>query len=188
MNPASLNPAPLLSRRHFLSHTAGGLGGVALAWLMSREQARAGIVPAAGSARLPHFAPKAKRVVQVFCCGGVSHLDTFDYKPELERMHGKSLEGKGENLGFFGQPGKLMKSVYEFRRHGQSGSWVSSLFPHLAGCVDDLCFVHSMFAKSNNHTPATFQMNSGFTLNGFPAWAPGSATGSAPRTRTCRRL
>ena len=172
-HPAVPDRAPLLSRRHFLSHTAGGLGGVALAWLMSREQARAGIVPAAGSARLPHFAPKAKRVVQVFCCGGVSHLDTFDYKPELERMHGKSLEGKGENLGFFGQPGKLMKSVYEFRRHGQSGSWVSSLFPHLAGCVDDLCFVHSMFAKSNNHTPATFQMNSGFTLNGFPcmgAW------------------
>ncbi len=61
-----------------------------------------------------------------------------------------------------------MKSVYNFERHGKSGSWVSSLFPHLAGCVDDLCFLHSMVAKSNNHTPAAFQMNSGFTLNGFP--------------------
>jgi hypothetical protein len=168
--------APLVSRRHFLSNTAGGLGSVALAWLLNQERTRAatGTTPGIPSAaRVPHFAPRAKRVVQVFCCGGVSHLDTFDYKPELERMHGKSLEGKGENLGFFGQPGKLMKSVYEFRQHGQSGSWVSSLLPHLAGRVDDLCFIHSMFAKSNNHTPATFQMNSGFTLNGFPcmgAW------------------
>ena len=164
--------SPLLSRRHFLSNSATGLGGVALAWLLNREQARASS-GAVSSGRAPQFRPRAKRVVQVFCCGGVSHLDTFDFKPELERMHGKSLEGKGENLGFFGQPGKLMKSVYGFRQHGQSGSWVSSLLPNLAGCADDLCFIHSMFAKSNNHTPATFQMNTGFTLNGFPcmgAW------------------
>ena len=156
---------PLVSRRHFLSNTAVGLGGVALAWLLSREQARA----VTSSARQPHFAPKAKRVVQIFCCGGVSHLDTFDYKPELERFHDQTLEGKGENLGFFGQPGKVMKSVYEFQQHGRSGAWVSRLLPHLAGCVDDLCFIHSMFARSNNHTPATFQMNSGFTMNGFPS-------------------
>lgn len=161
--------APVLSRRHFLSNAAGGLGGVALAWLLHRDQARASLGSGIRSARLPHFAPKAKRVVQVFCCGGVSHIDTFDYKPALDRWDGKTLEGKGENLGFFGQPGRVMKSVYPFRQHGQSGAWVSSLLPHLAGCVDDLCFIHSMFAKSNNHTPATFQMNSGFTLNGFPS-------------------
>ncbi len=166
--------SPLLSRRHFLSAGANGIGSVALAWLLSREQARAGIpAPAPASSRPPRFAPKAKRVVQIFCCGGVSHIETFDHKPELVRMDGRSLEGKGENLGFFGQPGKLMKSVYEFRQHGRSGSWVSSLLPNLARCADDLCFIHSMTAKSNNHTPATFQMNSGFTLNGFPcmgAW------------------
>jgi len=158
--------APLLSRRHFLSHTAGGLGGVALAWMLNREQSHAGALG-------PHFPPKAKRVIQIFCCGGVSHIDTFDYKPELARLHGKTLEGKGENLGFFGQPGRVMKSPYEFRQHGKSGAWVSSLLPNIAGCVDDLCFIHSMFAKSNNHTPATFQMNTGFTMNGFPcmgAW------------------
>jgi len=168
-----LTGAPLLSRRHFLSNTAGGIGVIALAWLLDRESSRAAASGIVASARPPHFPPKAKRVVQIFCCGGVSHLDTFDYKPELEKMHGKTLEGKGENLGFFGQPGKVMKSPYEFRRHGQSGAWVSSLLPHLAGCVDDVCFIHSMFAKSNNHTPATFQMNSGFTMNGFPcmgAW------------------
>jgi len=156
----------LLPRRHFLSSSLGGLGGVALSWLMSREAARA-----SGSAGIlggAQFAPRAKRVVQVFCCGGVSHLDTFDHKPELERMNGKALEGKGENLGFFGQPGKLMKSVYPFRQHGRSGAWISDLLPNIAGCADDLCFIHSMYAKSNNHTPATFQMNTGFTLNGFP--------------------
>jgi hypothetical protein len=160
---------PFLSRRQFLGSSAGGLGGIALAWMLNQEKSRAGITNGVG----PHFPPKAKRIVQIFCCGGVSHIDTFDYKPALENLHGKTLEGKGENLGFFGQPGLVMKSPYEFRRHGQSAAWVSSLLPHLAGCVDDLCFIHSMFANSNNHTPATFQMNTGFTMNGFPcmgAW------------------
>lgn len=159
----------LTSRRGFLSSTAGGLGGIALAWLLSRDQAGAAESAPAVGPHAPHFAPKARRVVQIFCCGGVSHLDTFDHKPELARLHGRTLEGKGENLGFFGQPGKVMRSPYEFRQHGRCGAWVSSLLPHLAECVDELCFVHSMFAKSNNHTPATFQMNSGYTLNGFPS-------------------
>ena len=114
----SSTQSPALSRRHFLWQTGGGLGGLALAWLLNREQSRAATPGVAASARAPHFAPKAKRVVQIFCCGGVSHLDTFDYKPELARLHGKTLEGKGENLGFFGQPGKVMKSVYDFRQHG----------------------------------------------------------------------
>ena len=172
-NPPPTTPPgalpPVLPRRHFLWHTCGGLGGIALTWLMNRERAAAAQTTPGALHRPPHHLPKAKRIVQVFCCGGVSHLDTFDYKPELERLDGKTLEGKGENLGFFGQPGRVMRSAYEFKRHGRSGSWVSSLLPHLAGCVDDLCFIHSMFAKSNNHTPATFQMNSGFTLNGFPS-------------------
>ena len=158
-----------LPRRHFLQSNAGGLGSVALAWLLARDARAAGATAGGGL----HFPAKAKRVVQIFCSGGVSHLETFDPKPELERLHGKTLEGKGENLGFFGQPGTLMKSVYPFARHGESGSWVSSLLPHIARVSDELCFIHSMVAKSNNHTPATFQMNSGFTLNGFPcmgAW------------------
>ena len=104
--------SPLLSRRHFLSAGANGIGSVALAWLLSREQARAGIpAPAPASSRPPRFAPKAKRVVQIFCCGGVSHIETFDHKPELVRMDGRSLEGKGENLGFFGQPARGVDEV-----------------------------------------------------------------------------
>jgi hypothetical protein len=150
-HPAS-SPLPVgttpFSRRHFLWQSGGGLGAVALAWMLNRDAARAAGLPA-GSIRQPHFAPKAKRVVQIFCAGGVSHLESFDYKPELERLHGQSLEGRGENLGFFGQPGRLMKSVYDFRQHGRSGAWVSSMLPHIAGCVDDVCFIKSMVAKSN---------------------------------------
>lgn len=168
----------VMPRRHFLWTAAGGIGGIALASMLQRdaEGAEASASRATASDRLPkglHLAPRAKRVIQIFCAGGVSHIDTFDYKPELAKFDGKPLSGKGENKGFFGQPGNVMKSPYEFRRHGQSGHWVSSVLPHLAGCADDLCFIHSMVAKSNNHTPASFQMNTGFTMNGFPcmgAW------------------
>ena len=159
-----LTPFP---RRHFLWNSEGGLGAIALAWMLNRDNLIAGETKSR-AVHKPHFAPKAKRIVQVFCAGGVSHLDTFDYKPELEKRDGSTLEGMGENLGFFGQPGRLMKSVYPFKQHGNSGAWVSDVLPHLSKCVDDVCFIHSMVAKSNNHTPAAFQMNSGFTLNGFP--------------------
>jgi Protein of unknown function (DUF1501) len=154
-------------RRGFLSNAATGLGSIALAWMLNQD----GLIQAndVHSAIGPHHAPKAKRVIHVFCGGGVSHLDTFDYKPDLEKMHGKSLENKGDNPGFFGRPGNIMKSPFNFQQHGQSQAWVSSLFPKLSHCVDDIAFIKSMVAKSNNHTPATFQMNSGFTLNGFPS-------------------
>jgi hypothetical protein len=146
----------MLSRRHFLWQ-AGGLGGIALSWLMSRES----------RAEAPHFAPKAKRVIMIFCPGGVSQVDTFDHKPELAKRHGQPLGKKIDT--FFGQPGNLMKSPFAFKRHGQCGQWVSDLFPHLAECVDDLTFIHSIQAKSSNHTPAGFQMLTGFTMNGFPS-------------------
>ncbi len=162
-------PSLLLPRRHFLWTAAGGLGGLAFSWILKQEAQAATAGPETPrSLRPPPFLPRAKRVVQVFCAGGVSHLDTFDYKPDLGRHHGRPLVNKGENKGFFGQPGNVMQSPFEFKRHGRSGRWVSSLLPHLAQCVDDAAFIYSMVAKSNNHTPATFQMNSGFTLNGFP--------------------
>jgi Protein of unknown function (DUF1501) len=154
-------------RRSFLGNAAAGLGSIALAWMLQQESCSFPINEI--ELPTPHFPAKAKRIIQIFCGGGVSHIDTFDYKPDLEIMHGKSLENKGENRGFFGQPGKIMKSPFEFKQHGQSGAWVSSLFPNLANCVDDIAFIKSMVAKSNNHTPATFHMNSGFTLNGFPS-------------------
>src|ERR1700687_6237326 len=92
----------------------------------------------------PHLAPKAKRAIHIFSPGGVSHVDTFDYKPDLEKHHGKALTGKGMLDPFFGKPGNLMKSLYCFRQRGDSGMWVSDLLPHLAECVDDMVFLHSV--------------------------------------------
>ncbi|MEO8656855.1 MAG: DUF1501 domain-containing protein [Bryobacteraceae bacterium] len=158
------------TRRSFLLDVTG-LGSVALAWLTQRDAPAASNSPYAP--KPTHFPPKAKRVIQVFCCGGVSHIDTLDYKPELVRMDGKAMTGKGEVDTFFGKPGNLMKSPWAFHQYGQSGHWVSDLLPHLAQRVDDMTFIHSMVAQSSNHTPATFQMNTGFQRNGFPclgAW------------------
>jgi hypothetical protein len=152
----------IATRRHFLRDAGSGLGAVALAWMLGRE-ARGGLTEG------PHFAPKAKRVVQIFACGGVSHVDTFDYKPDLARHDGQEMVGKGKIDTFFGQPGRLLKSPFSFRQYGECGQWASDLLPALATCVDDMTFVQAMVAKSANHTPATFQMNSGFTMNGFPS-------------------
>lgn len=161
-----------LTRRELLWKAGGGLGGVALACLMQEDAAAVARGAGGGddpyAARAPHFPGRAKRVIQIFLCGGVSHVDTFDYKPELERHDGQPLSGKGTVDTFFAQPGNLMKSPWEFRRRGRSGLWVSDLLPHLAGCADELTVFNSMAGKSNNHTPATFMMNSGFTMNGFP--------------------
>ena len=168
------------NRRDFLTQAAGGLGSIALAALLADEVKAYPLTPAGrGDNEESFFSPPrrtgaggvAKRVIQIFCCGGVSHIDTFDYKPELVKRDGQECKKVFDT--FFAQPGNLMKSPFSFQQHGKSGRWVSSLLPHTAGRVDDITFLCSMKAKSANHTPATFQMNSGFTLNGFPclgAW------------------
>jgi hypothetical protein len=159
-----IEPRCAPTRRHFLSQTATGLGGIALAWMLDRD---------AAAAEPTHFPAKAKRVVQIFAPGGVSHVDTFDYKPELARHDGEELTGKGKPDTFFGKPGRLMKSPFAFNQRGKSGLWVSDLLPEIANCVDDITFIRSMVTKSANHTPAAFQMSTGFTMNGFPclgAW------------------
>lgn len=117
----------------------------------------------------PHHAPKATRAIQISLVGGLSHLDSFDHKPELTRLHGKSLKSDTKPDVFFGQVGLLRKPDWEFKRRGKSGLWVSELFPHLAGAADDLTVINSMTADSANHTPALFVLNSGFQFNGYPA-------------------
>jgi Protein of unknown function (DUF1501) len=167
-----------LTRRHFLWEMGSGLSGIALTWLLHQQSGASAPATnqAAGSPYAPlptHFPPKAKRIVHICACGGVSHLDTFDFKPDLIKHDGEELTSKGKIDTFFGRPGRLMKSPFAFRQHGQSGLWMSDLLPNLATCVDDITFIYSMTAKSSNHTPATFQMNTGFTMNGFPclgAW------------------
>src|SRR5215471_4745121 len=135
-NEGGPNPCQAsLSRRRFLWEAGGGLGGIALAWLLQQET-RAAEAPASPYApKAPHFAARAKRVIQIFCPGGVSHVDTFDYKPDLVKHDGKEMTGKGKVDTFFGKPGRLMKSPFAFAQHGQCGAWMSSLFPHLATCV-----------------------------------------------------
>lgn len=163
--PHTTDARVLATRRHFLAESATGLGAAALAWLLHKEA----LAAAPTTERHPHLAPRATRVLHIFSPGGVSQVDTFDYKPELEKHDGQELTGKGKLDTFFGKPGRLMKSVFPFRQRGQCGKWVSDLFPHLGGCVDELVFLHSLTTKSSSHTPACFQMNTGFTQNGFPS-------------------
>ena len=125
-------------------------------------------MPLAG--RQPHFPAKAKRILILFCSGAVSHIDAWDWKPELVKMDGQPLPGAQENfLTFQGQNGNLVRPLYDFKPRGQSGKMVSDLFPQLAELADDMCFIHSMTAKSNTHGPAENQMSTGFTFDGFPS-------------------
>jgi hypothetical protein len=142
-----------MDRRHFLWNFGGGLGGIALARMLSAET---------------HFPAKAKRVVQLFMSGAASQCDTFDYKPELLRRNGEKFDPGGKVELFQSSPGAVMKSPWEWKPRGQCGKWISELVPHIASCADDIAFVHSMQAKSNVHGPATFMQNTGFVLPGFP--------------------
>jgi hypothetical protein len=161
----------LTDRRAFLRDAGTGLGGIALAALLA-EEARGHKAPGSLSdtaPRKPHFAPKAKRVLTIFCSGAVSHLDTFDYKPELIKRDGQPLPGNEKLVTFQGEQGHLTKSPWAFKPRGESGKMVSELLPNLAALADEMCFIHSMTAKSNTHGPAENQMSTGFTLDGFPS-------------------
>lgn len=170
----------LLNRREFFGHTGSGLAAIALTHLLSAQRMlgaadhgpiRPVICPERPlAARSSHYPAKAKRVLMIFCSGAVSQVDSWDYKPELIKMHGRPMPGQKENfLTFQGENGNLAKPLYEFRPRGQSGKMVSDLFPHLAELVDEMCFIHSMTAKSNTHGPGENQMSTGFTLEGFPS-------------------
>ncbi|MFN8009099.1 MAG: DUF1501 domain-containing protein [Terriglobia bacterium] len=167
---------PFPSRRQFLWNLGGGVAGLALCDLLSQERLWAG-TESTNSPLLPkqpHFAPKAKAVISLFMNGGASHLDTFDPKPELVKRH---LEAPPASLNiqtFFPIPGTFLKSPFTFKKYGQSGIEVSELFSQIAECIDDIAVVRSMHALSNNHTPATLQMMTGFIQPGRPclgAWS-----------------
>ena len=157
------------SRRDFFSWVGNGLGSAAFASLLLQDKlVRAAPIPGEAQDPPPHSAPIAKRAIHICLCGGMSHLDTFDYKPELAKRHGQPLGGSEKPDVFFGQIGLLRKNDFEFKQRGESGLWISELFPHLAEVADELTMVRSMVADSGSHTPATMQENSGFRLNGFP--------------------
>lgn len=163
------------TRRELLSKAGCGAGLLGLAGLLGDEGLIAAESHVASSALNPlaakpsHFAGTAKSVIWLFINGGPSHVDTWDYKPALEKNDGKELPGFDRFTGFFANAvGGLMKSPFKFQQYGQSGKWVSEIFPNLSRHVDKMAFVHSGHGKSNNHSPALFMMNTGFTQMGYP--------------------
>ena len=164
----------LPNRRDFLWRIGGGFAGLALTHLLGREALADG--PATPKAEFNgglHHVAKAKRVIQLFMTGGASPMDTYDYKPELAKFHGQKLGPKEKPEGFTAMPGAIMKSPFEFKQHGESGRWVSTVFPHQAKHVDEMVFLMAMRTNTNVHGPATYMMNNGFLLPGFPcmgAW------------------
>src|SRR5262245_6111268 len=158
-----------MTRREAL---ATGFGGLALAHLLANDSQADPLKPRADFNGGSHHKAKVRRVVQLFMNGGASQIDTFDYKPELEKRHGQNVDF-GIKASATGVPGPLMKSPFPWQQHGQSGRWVTSVFPYMAKCVDDLAFLMAMSSKTNVHGPGSYLQNTGFVLPGFPccgAW------------------
>ena len=151
------NFEPALSRRDMLRASACGFGALALADLLKADTTRAAN-PLAPKA--PPFPAKARRVIFLFMHGGPSQVDTFDYKPLLERDHGKPLPFAKPRV-FSSGTGNLLKSPWKFRQYGESGAWVSDLFPHVAQHVDDLCMINSMWGSNSRHGGALLELHTG---------------------------
>jgi hypothetical protein len=153
------------TRREFLWQAGNGFAGLALVDLLSRDRAWGGEL----AARQPHFVPKAKHIVFLFMNGGPSQVDTFDPKPELDKCHGQSYSGPLA-VGSNGRPiGRLAKSAFTFRQHGESGLPISSLYPHLSRHADDLCVIRSMYTDTAAHASGCLQMNTGSVVIGKPS-------------------
>jgi hypothetical protein len=163
------------NRRKFLSRLSIGLGSAALGSLLIPDLFRDQTVEEALTSGLPHFAPKAKRVIYLFQNGAPSQLETFDHKPLLRKMmgqdlpasirNGQRLTGMTANQTAF----PLVGSYYDFKQYGQSGAWVSELFPHIAQITDDICFIRSMHTEAINHDPALTFFQSGAQQGNRPS-------------------
>jgi hypothetical protein len=161
---------PPFSRRDVLRGVAHGFGAIALEHLLAGDgRAAPRVNPLA--AKAPNFPGKAKSVIFLFMVGAPSPVDLFDPKPALQKLAGQRLpESFGKVISqFTNGDDPLLPSPWEFRRHGQSGMWVSSLMPHLAQCVDDICFVRTFFTESVVHAPAMYQVHTGRILMGYPS-------------------
>ena len=172
-----------VSRRDFLFRAGEGIGGLALAYLLNQEGLlAAGCENAPGitspyAPKPPHFPPRAKNVISLFMCGGVSHLDTFDPKPALDKYHGQPLPGEDDVQVQQGFPGPIMRSPYTFQKYGQCGMDVSELFPNLATRVDDIALIRSAVGRSNDHSISHFEWNTGALLPGSPCYGSWVAYG-----------
>ena len=159
------------TRRHFFSRCGMGLGSIALGSMMSDQAQANPFAP-----KQPHFKPRAKNVIYLFMGGGPSQLELFDWKPELSKRHGQDIPEsfiKGKRFAFmnssFKKANKLLGPTRQFERHGQSGIWVSDLFPHIASVTDEISVVKSCKTELFNHAPAKLFMNTGTGLFGRPS-------------------
>lgn len=163
------------TRREFLWQTGAGFAGTALSAMLQRDGFRTACRAAEAGAHQnplapkdPHFVPKAKNVIFLFMYGGPSHIDTFDYKPAMKGRDNQTVDVKTFGRGGHKNQGRIVEPRWNFKQYGQCGKWVSDLFPHLATCVDDIAFLHSMTADSPIHGSAMLMMNSGKILSGSP--------------------
>ena len=169
--------ALLMTRRHFFSRSSTGIGTAVLATLLNESLRgdEAGAQGAGGLPGLPHFPPKAKRVIYLFQGGAPSQMELFDYKPRLYDLRGSELPDsvrQGQRLtGMTSAQSSfpVVPSLFKFAQHGNSGAWVSELMPHTAKVVDDLCFIKSMYTEAINHDPAVTFFQTGFQLAGRPS-------------------
>jgi hypothetical protein len=160
------------SRREFLWHFGGGLGGIALTSMLGQEQLRANepaVIGTGSVVKVLHHPAKATRVVQLYMSGAASQCDLWDYKPMLEKKHGEKFD-PGEKVELFqSSPDKVMQCPFKWKQYGNCGKYLSEPVAKLGNCVDDIAFIHSMVSKSNVHGPATFMQATGFVLPGFPS-------------------
>ena len=172
-----MSPLEDYTRRRLLGTIGTGMMGIGLSQLLGKESP---------SLQQPHFAPKAKRVLQIFCPGAASHMDLWDHKPMLEKLDGKPLPGEENMMSFQGKNGPLMRSPWAFTPAGQSGKMISSMMPHMAQHIDDIAFLHGMQSKTNTHGPGCVFVNTGHATEGHPssgAWishALGSLSDNLP--------
>ncbi len=183
------SPTPL-SRRQMLRCCSTGFGALALSALLADPTygttLQTGTKPGSAAApRLPHWRPRARNVIFLYMEGGVSQVDSFDYKPLLNRYHGRAPhEVIGElEATQFQEVGSILQSPWNFRRHGQSGLWVSDLFPHISRQVDDLCIIHSLTSKFPEHTSANYFLHTGVGIQGRPSLGSWSVYGLGSENR-----
>jgi len=179
LSELAVEPARLCARRQFLQRSALGLGSIALASLLGEESAFGAEKgraenPLGGLPGLPHFAPKAKRVIMLFQSGAPSQVDLFDYKPEVKRREGEELPESvhmNQRLTTMtaGSPRVLLPSIAKFQQRGKSGAWISDFLPHIAGIADEICIVKAMYTEAINHAPAVTFMLTGSQMPGRPS-------------------
>ena len=181
MNADHISPQGrgLLDRRSFMQTAGFSLGGLGLTSLLAADDptgfsGKQPIRPAIDvnnpyAPRPPHFAVPAKQVLVIYCPGAVSHVDTFDHKPALEKQHGKKADYIPK-VTFEGPPGNVAKAFWDFKPRGQTGKMVSDLLPNLAAMTDDFCFFHALHTETAAHPQGENFFNTGFTMEGFPSF------------------